>query len=426
MEDTSKHTPTAAKSRKKKRSNSDIAGMRVEWIDELVKGCKTEADLFGPDGAFTRLKGAVMERLLEAEMSVHLGHGKNVKPLAGQSNRRNGHGLKTVHTETGSVTVAVPRDREGSFEPIVIPKHQRRLEGFDEKVLALYSRGMTMRDIQAHLRELYGTDVSHELISEATEGVMEEMRTWQSRTLDSVYPIVYLDALFVSVRDGGQVKKRAFYVALGVNLQGERNVLGFWAAESEGAKTWLSILTELKQRGVEDIFFVCCDGLTGFGRAVEAAFPNTVVQTCIVHLLRASMLYVAWNERAAVLKALKLIYTAESEAAALQALDTFEDVYGKKHPLIVKQWRTRWSEIVPFLAYPQEIRRILYTTNAIESLNSQLRKSLRMRGPLPSDDAVYKLFYLGIRNAQSKWNAPPHWPQALAYFAIQFEGRMPV
>ena len=426
MEDTSKHTPTAAKSRKNKRSNSEVAGLRVEWIDELVKGCKTEADLFGPDGAFTRLKGAVMERLLEAEMNVHLGHGKNAKPLTGQRNRRNGHGSKTVHTETGSVTVAVPRDREGSFEPIVIPKHQRRLEGFDEKVLALYSRGMTMRDIQAHLRELYGTEVSHELISEATEGVMEEMRTWQSRTLDSVYPIVYLDALFVSVRDGGQVKKRAFYVALGVNLEGHRNVLGFWAAESEGAKTWLSILTELKQRGVEDIFFVCCDGLTGFGRAVEAAFPKTVVQTCIVHLLRASMLYVAWNERAAVLKALKLIYTAESEEAAKKALDTFEDVYGKKHPLIVKQWRTRWSEIVPFLAYPQEIRRILYTTNAIESLNSQLRKSLRMRGPLPSDDAVYKLFYLGIRNAQSKWKAPPNWAQARSYFAIQFEGRMPV
>ena len=228
------------------------------------------------------------------------------------------------------------------------------------------------------------------------------------------------------MRDGGQVKKRAFYVALGVNLQGHRNVLGFWAAESEGAKMWLSILTELKQRGVEDIFFVCCDGLTGFGRAVEAAFPKTVVQTCIVHLLRASMLYVPYNERAAVLKALKLIYTAESEEAASNALDTFEDVYGKKHPLIVKQWRTRWSEIVPFLAYPQEIRRIIYTTNAIESLNSQLRKSLRMRGPLPSDDAVYKLFYLGIRNAQTKWKAPPHWPQALAYFAIQFEGRMPV
>ena len=269
MEDTSKHTPTAAKSRKNKRSNSEVAGLRVEWIDELVKGCKTEADLFGPDGAFTRLKGAVMERLLEAEMNVHLGHGKNAKPLTGQRNRRNGHGFKTVHTETGSVTVAVPRDREGSFEPIVIPKHQRRLEGFDEKVLALYSRGMTMRDIQAHLRELYGTDVSHELISEATEGVMEEMRDWQRRTLDAVYPIVYLDALFVSVRDGGQVKKRAFYVALGVNLEGHRNVLGFWAAESEGAKTWLSILTELKQRGVEDIFFVCCDGLTGFGRAAS-------------------------------------------------------------------------------------------------------------------------------------------------------------
>ena len=426
MEDTSKHTPTAAKSQKKRRSNSEVAGLRVEWIDELVKGCKTEADLFGPDGAFTRLKGAVMERLLEAEMSVHLGHGKNTKPLAGQSNRRNGHGAKTVHTETGSVTVAVPRDREGSFEPIVLPKHQRRLEGFDEKVLALYSRGMTMRDIQAHLRELYGTEVSHELISEATEGVMEEMRDWQRRTLDAVYPIVYLDALFVSVRDGGQVKKRAFYVALGVNLQGHRNVLGFWAAETEGAKTWLSILTELKQRGVEDIFFVCCDGLTGFGRAVEAAFPNTVVQTCIVHLLRSSMLYVAYNERAVVLKALKLIYTSESEEAAKKALDDFETEHGKRHPLIVKQWRARWAEIVPFLAYPQEIRRILYTTNAIESLNSQLRKSLRARGPLPSDDAVYKLFYLGIRNAQSKWKAAATWPQALAYFAIQFEGRMPV
>jgi len=425
MEDTSKHTPATARSQKAKRSHSEVAGLRKEWIDELVKGCKTEADLFGPDGAFTRLKGAVMERLLEAEMNVHLGHAKNAKPLVGESNRRNGHSPKTVHTALGSVTVAVPRDREGRFEPIVIAKHQRRLEGFDAKVLALYARGMTMRDIQAHLRELYGTEVSHELISAATESVMDEMRAWQSRTLDTVYPIVYLDALFVSVRDGGQVKKRAYYVALGVNLQGHRNVLGFWAAESEGAKTWLSILTELKVRGVEDIFFVCCDGLTGFGRAVEAAFPNTVVQTCIVHLLRSSMLYVASKDRAAVLKALKPIYTAENEASATVALDTFEKEHGQKHPTIVKQWRARWNEIIPFLSYPQEIRLILYTTNAIESLNSQLRKTLRARGPLPNDEAVFKLFYLGIRNAQTNWKAAASWPQALAYFAIQFEGRMP-
>lgn len=424
MED---HTEPPKKARKPRvrRSNREVGALRSEWIDELVRGCKTEQDLFGPEGVFTRLKGAVMERLLEAEMSAHLGHERHERPQDGTTNRRNGHSEKRVQTETGPVTVSVPRDREGSFEPKVIPKHQRRLEGFDEKVLALYSRGMTTRDIGEHLRELYGTDVSHELISRATEGVLDELRSWQSRRLEALYPIVYLDALFVSVRDGSHVQKRAFYVAMGVDVEGRRDVLGFWAAETEGAKLWLGILTELKNRGVEDIFFVCCDGLSGFGKAVEAVFPRAIVQTCIVHLLRASLRYVVWSERREVLAALRAVYTADSESSALHALDEFDRKFGARHSTIARQWRARWTEVVPFLAYPLEVRRILYTTNAIESLNAQLRKSLKMRGPFPNDDAVFKLFFLAIRNAERHWKPAPGWARTLAHFAIVFEGRMP-
>lgn len=404
-------------------SNAQKAELRQEWIDELISGCRTESDLFGPEGVFTRLKGAVMSRLLEAEMTHHLGHERN-QPRRG-SNARNGHSRKTVHTETGSVVLNVPRDREASFEPQLIGKHQRRLEGFDEKVLALYARGMTTRDISAHLRELYGTDVSHELISKATEHVLDEFRAWQKRPLDAVYPIVYIDAIFVGVRDGAHVKKRAFYVALGMGLDGKRDVLGLWVAETEGAKFWLEIFTELKNRGVNDVLFLCADGLTGLDRAIEAAFPNAVHQTCIVHLIRAAMRFVSWADRKALAAALKPLYTAENEAAAAEALAELETAWGTKYPAAIRTWKQRWTLFVPFLAYPVPVRRILYTTNAIESLNSQLRKVIRQRGPFPNDDAVFKLFFLALQNAKIHWKAPAHWTSAIAHLDIHFEGRLP-
>ncbi|MCP4304220.1 MAG: IS256 family transposase [bacterium] len=392
-------------------------------LAELVANCQTEGDLFGPEGVFTKLKGAVMERLLEAEMTTHLGREPHERGPG--KNRRNGHSAKTVTTDSGQVQVRVPRDREGSFEPQLVKKHQGRLEGFDDKVLALYARGMTTRDIQGHLRDLYGTDVSHELISKATESALQLFREWQSRPLESVYPIVYLDALFVSTRDGGQVTKRAFYIALGVSLEGRRDVLGVWAAPTEGAKFWLTILTELKNRGVDDIFFVCADGLSGLDKAIEAAFPRAVMQTCIVHLIRAALRFVSWADRRMIAAELKPLYNAESEDAALAALEQLEAKLGDKYPSVVRTFRNRWEQFVPFLSYPEEIRRMLYTTNAVESLNSQLRKMLRNRGPFPNEDAVFKVLFLAIRNAKPKWRASRNWNRVLSQLDIFFEGRLP-
>ncbi len=404
-------------------SNRDKAAAKQELLDLLLEGSSSEEDLFGREGVFTKLKGAVMERLLEAEMTEHLGHERQGRRKAGNS--RNGHSRKVVQTESGPVEIHVPRDREGSFEPQLVKKHQRRLEGFDEKVIALYARGMTTRDIQQHLRELYGTDVSPELISRATEGVLEEFRAWQSRPLEAVYPIVYLDALFVSVRDGGQVQKRAFYVALGVRVDGTRDVLGLWVAASEGSKFWLTILTELKHRGVHDILFVCADGLTGLPQAVEAAFPKAVHQTCVVHLIRSALRFVSWGDRKKVSAALRPVYHAENEQAAELALNEAAKELEGKYPSVIRTFRNRWAEFVPFLSYPAELRRMLYTTNAVESLNSQLRKTLRQRGPFPNDEAVFKLLFLAIQNAKVHWRRPIAWTRMLVQLDIFFEGRLP-
>jgi putative transposase len=404
-------------------SNRDRAAAKQEFIDSLLEGCSSEEDLFGPEGVFTKLKGAVMERLLEAEISEHLGHERQGRRRS--SNSRNGHSAKTVQTETGPVEIQVPRDREGSFEPKLVKKHQRRLEGFDEKVIALYARGMTQRDIQQHLRELYGTDVSPELISRATEGVMDEFRAWQTRPLEPVYPVVYLDALFVSVRDGGQVTKRAFYVALGVRVDGTRDVLGLWVAGSEGSKFWLTILTELQSRGVQDVLFICADGLTGLPQAIEAAFPKAVHQTCVVHLIRSALRFVSWSDRKLVSAALRPVYHAESEQAAELALEEAARQLDTRYPSVTRTFRARWAEFVPFLSYPPELRRMLYTTNAVESLNSQLRKTLRQRGPFPNDEAVFKLLFLAIRNAKVHWKRPVTWTRMLVQLDILFEGRLP-
>jgi putative transposase len=403
--------------------DSTAATLKPELVEELLKLTKSPADLFGPEGLFHRLKGALMERMLEAEMTEHLGFERNAGKNHGNS--RNGHSTKTVRTESGPVEVRVPRDRAGTFEPQLIAKHQRRLEGFDQKVLALYASGMSTREIKSHLEELYGTEVSPDLISRVTDGVMDEARAWQSRPLDAVYPIVYLDALFVSIRDGGSVVKKAVYVALGMRLDGQREVLGLWFEGSEGARFWLHVLTELKSRGVEDILFVCCDGLSGFPQAIGTAFPRAIVQTCIVHMIRASLRYVPWHDRKLLVADLRTIYGASTELEAAGALDVIEKKWSKRYPSVPKVWRNRWQEVVPFLAFPAEIRKILYTTNAVESLNSQLRKVLRPKGSFPTDDAVLKLLYLALTRAKQRWSRPKGWAQALAHLTIMFPDRLP-
>lgn len=402
------------------------AALKNQVIAELLKSTSSPEELLGPNGLLHELKGALMERMLEAEMTEHLGYEPNDPKGRKTGNSRNGHSTKRVETESGPVEIRVPRDRNGSFEPKLVPKHRRRLEGFDEKVLALYARGMSVRDIQGHLRELYGTDVSTDLISRVTDAVVDELREWQARPLERLYPIIYLDALFVSVRDGGTVTKKAVYIAMGVAMDGSREVLGFWIEQNEGARFWLAVMTELKNRGLEDVFFVCCDGLTGLPQAVEAAFPKAVVQTCIVHMVRNSLRYVNWRDRKALVTALQAVYTAESEPAAKAALDEFEKSWGARYPAISKMWRARWAEVTPFLAYPAEVRRMLYSTNTIESLNAQLRKVLKPKGSFPSDEAVAKLLYLALQHAKSRWKSSKFWSTALAHFAIMFEDRFPV
>jgi len=397
-----------------------------ELLDELIRRGGSAAGLLGSGGLLHELKGALMERMLQAEMDEHLGYEKHAKGESEGGNNRNGASGKTVQTESGPVRIEVPRDREGTFEPLLVPKHVRRLEGFDEKVLSLYARGLSMRDIQSHLRELYGTEVSPELISRVTDAVLGELKEWQSRPLLPLYPIVYLDALFVHVREGGQVSKRAIYVALGVAPSGHRDVLGLWVEQNEGAKFWMQVLTELRNRGIQDIFFICCDGLTGFPKAIEAVFPRSVVQTCIVHMIRASLRYVSEGDKKAVVAGLKTIYGAENASAAEDALGAFEAKWDGKYAAVGKTWRARWKEVIPFLAYPREVRRVLYTTNAIESLNFQLRKVLRTKGLFPNDEAALKLCFVAIQRAQQRWSPSPVWRQALGQFSIMFGERFTI
>jgi len=396
---------------------------QLPWLQELCAGISSPEAAFGAGGVLHALKKAVLETVLEQEMSSHLGYAKHERNES--SNSRNGVSSKTVQTESGPVQVSIPRDRSGTFEPQLLPKHRRRLAGFDEKVIALYSRGLSMREMSSHLKELYGAEVSPALISSVTDAVWSEAQDWLKRPLETVYPIVYLDALFVSVKHQGAVSKRAVYVGIGVTMEGEREVLGLWMEKSEGAKFWLSVLTELKNRGVKDIFFVCCDGLSGFPDAIEAAFPHAVVQTCIVHLIRAALRYVQHADKRAVVAALKAVYTAADEKAADDAMAEFEATWSEKYPTISRLWRQRWPQIVPFLAYPAPVRKMLYTTNPIESLNFQLRRVLKTKGLFPSDEAVLKLLFLAIGNAKKNWNASRDWKMALSHFAIMFEGRMP-
>jgi putative transposase len=398
-----------------------------ELVDQLLVGYEKPEDLCGPDGVMNQLIGRLITRAMNAEMSHHLGYERGDAAPAGQTDRRNGTSTKTVRSGSGEVEIEVPRDRDGTFEPAIVGKHERHFNGFDDKILSMYSRGMSTRDIRAHLQEIYRVDVSAELISHVTDAVVDEVKSWQSRPLESVYLVVYLDALMVSIRDGGSVRKKAVYSVVGVDSDGRKDVLGLWIQQTEGAKFWLSILTELRQRGVEDILILCADGLKGIPEAVEAAFPKTIFQTCIVHMIRSSTRFVPWKERKSVCDSLRTIYTASSVETAKDALDAFETRWGARYPMVVSAWRTRWNEIIPFLAYPAEIRRIIYTTNAIESLNRQIRKAIKTRGSLPDDNAALKLIFLAIRNAQMTWGlATAFWSQAKLQFAIHFNDRLPL
>ena len=393
-----------------------------EVLDELLSGVANADDLLGEQGLMKELKVRLMERMLGAELTEHLGYEPEAQPSDYQSNRRNGTTRKTLKGNDGALPIDVPRDRDGSFEPELIKKGQSRIDGMDDKIIGLYAAGLSTRDIRAHLEEVYGLKVSADLISRVTDAVLEEVSDWQNRALEPMYPIVFLDALRVKIRDAEsrQVKNKAVYVALGVTPEGEREVLGLWIANNEGAKFWLSVMNNLRNRGLEDILIAVVDGLKGFPEAINAAYPDTTVQTCIVHLVRHSLNFCAWKDRKVVAKDLKRIYQATDDAEAEKALADFEAEWGPKYPSIAPAWRRAWQEVIPFFAFPPEVRKIIYTTNAIESLNRVIRKTTKTRGSFPTDDAAMKLIYLAIRNFERKGSAVQEWVAARNQFAILY------
>jgi putative transposase len=398
-----------------------------ELIDNLLKDYKKPADLIGENGLLKQLTKQLLERAMAAEMTEHVGYDKHEAIGNNSGNSRNGKSAKTIKGSFGTMPLEVPRDRNGTFEPQIIEKHQTRFTGFDENIISLYSRGMSAREIQQHIEEIYHVEVSPALISSVTDAVLDEVKTWQNRQLDAVYPIVYMDAIQFKVRDNGHVKSKAIYLAIGVTMDGLKEVLGLWIAQTEGAKFWLQVVTELKNRGVTDIFIACVDGLKGFPEAIESVFPRTEVQLCIVHLVRHSLNYVGWKQRKEVARDLKIIYTAATDVEAEQRLIEFSLKWDAKFPMISKSWRNNWTRVIPFFAHPPEIRKVIYTTNAIESLNMSLRKVTKARGSFPNDEAVSKLLYLALRNIAKKWTMPVHaWKDALNRFAIIYENRLPM
>jgi putative transposase len=404
-----------------------------ELADQLLGKAQAEgAELLGPGGLLSQVTRAVLERALAEEMTGHLGYEKHDPAGRGSGNSRNGTTAKTVLTDVGAVDLAVPRDRNGTFEPQIVRKGQTRLEGFNDRIIALYARGMTTRDIRAHLREMYDVDVSPDLISRVTDGVLEELAEWQSRPLDAVYPVIFIDALMVKIRDG-VVANRPVYLAIGIDCEGAKQVLGLWVGPSTGesAKFWMSVLSELKGRGAADVCIVCCDGLTGLPDAIGVVWPQAVVQLCVVHLIRASLRYASRKYWVPLARDLRPVYTAADEGAAAAALEAFAAAWGDRYPAIIRLWRAHWAEFTPFLAFPPEVRRVIYTTNLIESMNARLRKVTRNRGQFPTEQAALKVLYLAVRNLE-EFRSPnvgirsSGWKQALQAFTIYFDGRIPI
>jgi putative transposase len=398
-----------------------------ELLDQLLKGYEKPEDLLGDGGILKQLTQALVERCLEGEMQTHIEAQRTQPEALKPNNRRNGHSKKTIKGEFGEAEIAIPRDRDSSFDPIIVKKRQTRFEGFDDKILSLYARGMSTRDIQAQLQDLYGVEVSAGLISNVTDAVEEERKVWQNRGLERVYPIVYFDAIVVKVRQDGRVINKAIHLALAVNLSGTKELLGMWMTQNESSKFWLQVLTELQNRGLKDIFIACCDGLTGFPDAIEAVFPKTQVQLCIVHMVRNSLSYVSYKDRKAVAADLRLVYTASTEAQAEQHLVAFAEKWDKQYPTISKSWMNHWQRIIPFFAFPAEIRKAIYTTNAIESVNMTLRKVLKNHRAFPTDESALKVVYLAIQNISKKWTMPiKDWKPALNRFAIAYDDRFPL
>jgi len=396
-------------------------------LDDLLKDCKGPKDILGKHGLLDQLTKRLVERALSAEMTDHLGYEPHAAEGRGSGNSRNGKGKKLIQSDVGEFEIEVPRDRNATFEPQLVPKRQRRIAGFDDKVLALYSRGLSTREIQAELEELYGVEVSAGLVSNVTEAVLEDVRAWQGRPLSALYPILYFDALFVKSRQEGPVQTKAVYLALGVDLEGEKELLGLWMSDNEGSKFWLSVFNDLKNRGIEDCFVACVDGLKGLPEAIEAVFPKTQVQLCIVHKIRNSLKYVTWKERKAVATDLRAIYGAPTIAEAEAALDRFAKQWDGKYPAISPSWRADWNRLTVFFDYPPEIRKVIYTTNAIESLNYSLRKVLKNRGAFPNDESIMKLLYLAVRKISKRWTLPIRdWKAALNQFVILFGKRVPI
>jgi putative transposase len=401
--------------------------IRQEILNELLKEYKNPADLLGKGGIIEELQKRLLETAMEAEMDHHLGYKKN-DPIGNNSgNSRNGRTTKRVKSKDKEFEIIVPRDRNSEFEPQIIPKHSRRFDGFDDKIISMYARGMTVREIKSHLEEIYHVDVSPDLISTVTSAVIDDAIEWQNRPLDNFYPIVFLDALRIKIRQDHKVINKAVYLAIAINMDGCKEVLGIWFAENEGAKFWLSVLTEIQNRGVEDILIASVDGLKGFPEAIESVFPQTEIQLCIVHMVRHSLKYVPYIDRKQVAADLKKIYTAKTTAAAEKYLEEFKKKWDKTYPSISQSWSKNWEHLTHFLEYTEEIRRVIYTTNAIESLNMSLRKILKSRASFPNDEAAFKLLYLGLNNISKKWTMPfRNWGKVVQQFAVKFEGRVPL
>src|SRR5439155_6988076 len=397
-----------------------------DLIDKLIEGYQKPEDLIGENGLLKQLTKALIERAMKAELTYQLGYEKHDPEGRGSGNSRNGTSRKKLKGDFGEIEIEVPRDREGEFEPKIVPKHQRRFDGFDDKILSMYARGMSTREIQGHLEEIYGVEMSPSLISEVTDAVIEEVQQWQSRPLEALYPIIYLDALYVKMRHEGRVENRAVYVAVGIKMDGLKDVLGLWTGNTEGSKFWLTILTELRNRGMKDVFIACVDGLKGFPDAIETVFPNTIVQLCIVHMVRNSLKYVNWKDRKLVAADLRAVYTAPTAEAAEQELNLFGEKWDKRYGAIRLMWQRHWERITPFFAFSPEIRKVMYTTNAVESLNMSLRKIIKTRGSFPSEQAALKLLYMALKNVVAKWqrNGVHHWTDALNQFTILWGDRI--